>query len=93
MVTSPLNDLSILKLPQTWDKRIQQIIFDNRMLYEPWIESAKNFNELKSRLQSRGFSDVSSGVNPLLDLAAYSKAPIADTSECHVRKTMMRKKS
>jgi len=62
------------------------------MLYEPRLETAKDFNELKERLKARGFKDLPMGITPLLDMAAYVKAPKADTSSCQIRKTMIRKK-
>lgn len=61
------------------------------MLYEPWIESAKDFEDLKQRLKGRGFSDLPMGLTVLLDLPSYQNAPKADTSSCKVRKTMMQK--
>lgn len=91
VVTAKLEDVSSLKLPQVWERRIEQIIHDNRMLYEPWLESATDFEELKTRLKGRGFTNLPMGATPLLDMAAYAKAPKADTSGCQVRKTMIRK--
>lgn len=75
-----------------WERKIFQIIHDNRMLYEPRMETAKSFNELSSRLKHRGFSDIPMGATPLLNLAAYKKAPVADTSSVKINKTMIRKK-
>ncbi len=63
------------------------------MLYEPWIESAVDYNELKSRLIGRGYTDLSTGITPLLDMEGYVKAPVANTSSCQVCKTMLRKKN
>jgi len=62
------------------------------MLYEPWVETAKDYNELASRLQSRGYSNITTGAIPLLDFKAYCDAPIADTNSCKIVKTMLRKK-
>lgn len=92
IVTSRVTDLTMLKLPQIWERKITQIINDNRMLYEPWIESATDYNELRDRLKGRGYSDLPMGVSSLLHMAAYAKAPKADTSSCLVKKTMLRKK-
>jgi uncharacterized membrane protein len=61
------------------------------MLYEPWVESARNYDEIRNRLKSKGFTEVSMGYNPLLKMEAYSKAPIADTSTCRIQRTMIRK--
>lgn len=82
----------MLNLPSTWQRRISQIIHDNRMLYEPWIETAKDFHELRDRLKARGYSDIPTAATPLLDFKAYAAAPIADTSTVEVRRTMLRKK-
>lgn len=92
-VASKLTDLTNLKLPQTWERRISQIIHDNRMLYEPMIESASNFEELKNRLKAKGYTNLPMGGSPMLDLAGYVKAPMADTSSCQVQRTMLRKKT
>lgn len=92
-VTSKITDLKNLNLPQVWEKRIEKIIYDHRMLYEPWIESAENFEEIRSRMIGRGYSNVPMGAGVLLDLAAYAKAPTADTSSCRVTRTMIRKKN
>ena len=61
------------------------------MDYEPWIETAKDYNELSDRLRAKGYSNIPAGVMPLLDFHAYGSAPIADTSSCEVKKTMLRK--
>ena len=92
IVTSRVKDISNLSLPQVWERKIYQIIQDNKMLYEPWIESAKDFEELRGRLEGRGYKNVPMGTNPMLRLEAYSKAPMVDTSSCDIQKTMLRKK-
>ena len=61
------------------------------MLYEPWAETAKDFNELRERLKVRGYSNIPMGVMPLLDFNSYVKAPIADTSSVKIHRTMLRK--
>lgn len=92
IVNTNLTDLSSLKLPQIWERKINQIIQENKMLYEPRLETAKDFEEIRTRLKNRGFTNVPMGAQPLLDMAAYAKAPKADTSSCQIAKTMLRKK-
>lgn len=74
-----------------WQRRISQIIHDNNMLYEPWVETADDFNELRTRLKDRGYSNIPMGAIPLLDFKAYKTAPVANTSSCKVTRTMIRK--
>ena len=90
-VNADLESLEDLNLPPTWQHKIQQIIHDNRMLYHPRIESASNYQELKKSLEYRGFKNVPNGVAPILNMAGYIRAPIANTSSCKVQKTMLRK--
>jgi hypothetical protein len=61
------------------------------MLYEPWLESANDYNELRDRLKNRGFKDLPMGPNPLLNMT-NQKVPKADTSSCEIKRTMLRKK-
>jgi hypothetical protein len=83
--------LKKLNLPQLWETKIEQIIHENRLLYEPWLESATDYNELRDRLKGRGFTGVPMGPNPLLNMPA-AKTPKADTSSCQIKRTMLRKK-
>jgi hypothetical protein len=61
------------------------------MLYEPWVESARDYDEIRIRLRNRGFSEVAIGYNPILKMSAYKNAPVADTSTCKIQRTMIRK--
>lgn len=92
VVSSKITDLSILKLPQVWERKIQQIVYDNRMLYELWLESANNYGELRQRLKDRGFTNLPFGSSPLLNMGEQGKPPKAETSSCDVKKTMLRRK-
>jgi len=61
------------------------------MLYEPRIESAESFQELKDRLKLRGFTQLPLGAVQMLNLGGFRNAPIANTNSCEVKKTMLRK--
>ena len=92
VVNSDVENLSEFNLPEVWEKQISRLIHENRILYTPRIESAKDFRELRSRLAHRGFTNLPMGVTPLLHFQAYGKAPMADTSSCKIHQTMIRKK-
>ena len=91
-VNDRLSSLDQLNLPQVWQQKIAHIVHDHRMLYEPRLETAENFEELKGRLKGRGYNKLPMGAIPLLHMQAYRKAPMADTSSCKITKTMIRKK-
>lgn len=75
-----------------WERKIYQLIFNNRMNYEPWIETAKDFEDLKLSLRERGYVNLPNGPNLMLDLDAYSKAPEPEIKEFSRVKTMLRRK-
>ncbi len=91
-VNSSVSSLDELDLPSVWQREITHIIQENRMLYEPRMETAKDFNELRERLRNRGYTNIPMGAVPILQLQAYKKAPVADTSSCKVKSTMLRKR-
>lgn len=90
-VNTDVTDLKSLSLPDVWQNKIARIIYDNRMLYQPRMETAKDFNELRTRLKGRGYDNLPMGACPLLHLQAYRKAPIANIGSCKVVRTMLRK--
>ena len=51
-----ISDLNVLNLPRTWQTEIFRIIQEDRMLWEPFVESAVDFDALKSNLKKRGYS-------------------------------------
>lgn len=61
------------------------------MLYEARLETADTYAILKDRLQDQGFTEIPSAANPMLDFGS-GPPPKANTSECKVKTTMIRKK-
>jgi len=90
IVSSRLTDIKFLKLTQLLESKVQNLIYDNRILYEPWIESAKDYNELKDRLKKRGFTNLPMGPNTMLNINQGNIEKV-ETSNFKIRKTMIRK--
>jgi hypothetical protein len=90
-VNMRLTSLQDLDLPKAWQNQIEKIIYENRMLYEPWIESAESFQDLKDRLRYRGYCQLPLGAISMLNLGGSRKAPVANTSACKSVRTMLRK--
>lgn len=92
IVTSRVGNIKELELPQLWESQIQKIINDNKMLYEPWVESAFDYLELKQRLEGRGYKHLPMGPNPMLNIFVNPKeAPKIESSSFKIRRTMIRK--
>ncbi len=89
-VRSPLTDLTRLNLPQKLSEEVGRKIHEHRMLYEPFVESAGSYNELRDRLVARGFHDLPMGCAPLI--AIDGPPPTADTKACRVERTMTRRR-
>ena len=53
-----ITDLSSLKLPQGLRSSIQKTVYDNRMLWEPWLESAESYQHLRESLKKRGIRNI-----------------------------------
>lgn len=56
--TSRLTNHKSLNLPLEIENKILTEIKDNRMMWEPWVESAESFTHLREALKSRGYSNL-----------------------------------
>lgn len=58
--TAPMRveDVKKLNLPNGIENEVINNIYHNRMLWEPWIESASDYNELKKSLRERGYTNI-----------------------------------
>ena len=87
-----LTDLSALKLPAQMAESVEQIIYDNRMYWEPWIESADSYQDLRQALIKRGYRELAFNSRPVYEGTSLYSPPPADTSKVPPRKTMVGKK-
>lgn len=53
-----VGDLSSYNLPQAWEEAIGKMIYDERMDWEPWIQTAESFKELRKSLYKRGYKHL-----------------------------------
>jgi hypothetical protein len=53
-----VTDVESLGLPAGLQESISSAVHNDRMLWEPWVESADNYEELKKSLRERGYSGV-----------------------------------
>lgn len=85
-----VDDLNLFQLPSGWANQLEQIIFDSRMLWEPWIESSSTFDELRSNLKIRGYLNIPVSAQPEFASAA-SQIPTINVSHLPKKTTMLRK--
>lgn len=53
-----INNITILHLPQAFTDKLKQSIDANSQNYTTWLESAVNFDGLKSQMIKRGYSNL-----------------------------------
>lgn len=86
--TSRVTDLRVLGLDHVTAGRVGDLVYESRMLWEPWVEPAASYKELQSRLAARGFTGLPLAGTPVLDLGA---GRVLDTSRLPGRKVMTRR--
>ena len=77
-----VSDVSVLGLNEDTLKNLSDIIEEHKMLWEVWIESAADFQELKNKLKKRGIKNV-----------PMSAAPVEKKKEALVDKKIIKKPS
>lgn len=92
MLPVRIEDISTLNLPTGWEGQINQIIFDARMLWEPWVESADTYEELRASLKVRGYTNIPVNSQPEFT-AANVQVPTVNVSYLPRKTTMIRKRT
>jgi len=84
-----LRDVKLLNLPRNMEGEVARIVHDNRMYWEPWLESAASYEALKMALRTRGYR-VPSHADPMYladRLRVKAKPPPTKAVETMLRKT------
>lgn len=87
-----LDDVKNLGLPLSWQVKIDELIHINRMHWEPWLESAVDFQTLRLTLRKRGYSNLPIHSTPLLDQTDLLAPPLANTKALKKPKIMIQKR-
>lgn len=93
IVTSKISDIKDLNLPVFAEKKINQIIQENKILYDLWIETCNNFDELKTRLRGRGYTDLPAVFNPLVESFEHNNFNTSFKKSFKTLRTMIKKQN
>jgi hypothetical protein len=63
-----LDDIKRLTLPLSWESKILEYIQQNRIDWEPWVQTEEEFDDLKKNLKARGYSDIPSNGQPMISV-------------------------
>jgi len=100
LAASRMSNISQLSLPKTLESQIQQSISKDDMLWEPWLETADNFNDLKKSLTNRGYTNLPIHDSPRHTVVNFyfsdekkkqDSIITPDTSKLEQPKTMLRR--
>jgi hypothetical protein len=81
-----------LGLPPGWESRISEIVHTHKMMWEPWLETANNYQELRQFLKKRGYRGLPAGGTPILNGLAASKE-VHGKQSTGKKKVMLQRKS
>ena len=88
-------EIKDLGLPAALETKIKATIYQNRLMWETWIESAENSAQLKSNLIERGYKDVPFAGRALFSITPHEESgPVQPNyNKLKIRyKTMLQKK-
>jgi hypothetical protein len=85
-----LSNLEFLNIPISLRSEIEQKIYDDRMMWEPWVDSCNNFEEFRAALKIRGYSNIPLSEQPEIT-ATTASAYAINTKNLIQKKTMLRK--
>jgi hypothetical protein len=89
VLATRITDISLLNLPAEKSSKISQIIYNDRMLWEPWIEAASTFENLRAALKARGYTNIP--MSPQPEIISTNGISSVTTSSLPKQKTMIRK--
>ena len=93
IMPSRIERIEDLHLPPSYADYIKTLIYEHRMLYEPWIESANDYATLVQNLKLRGYTNVPVSGKLLYGLNTNGYPPEISVRNIPEKKTMTRKSS
>jgi hypothetical protein len=89
---SRVSNIADLKLPTSLDRDISNTVYNDRMHWEPWIQSAENYGILRESLKKRRFRNIPMVPDPLHPIGGFGKIREPKTANFPKRKVMLKKK-
>jgi hypothetical protein len=89
-----VQDIKSLRLSQELENDLAKTIYEQRMLWEPWLESADSYESLKAALKTRGYSNLPMQADAIHTprTVVIEKNDGTKISKANHTKTMIRKK-
>jgi len=92
IMATRITNLFDLQLPTDYHEFIAKEIYDNRFLYEPWVESSSNYAAFKQQLSNRGYYNLPVSNMPKFGNSTSTSFELS-TKNLQQTTTMLRKSS
>lgn len=86
-----IKELTELNLPPANTQKLNEIIYDSRLEWEPWIESADSFDNIKEKIKKRGYANLPISFIPEVGSNNITLTPEIYTSSLNKTKIMTRR--
>ncbi|MBM3206898.1 MAG: hypothetical protein FJZ43_04740 [Candidatus Staskawiczbacteria bacterium] len=86
-----IKNIADLSIPTENIQKLDEIIFQSRLEWEPWIESANSFDVIKNKIKKRGYSNIPISFIPETGSNNINLTPEIHTSNLIQTKTMVRR--
>jgi hypothetical protein len=63
-----LDNIKRLALPLSWESKIFEYIEQNKLQWEPWVQTEDDFDVFKKSLKIRGYSDIPANGQPMISV-------------------------
>jgi len=78
-------------LPFANNQKLTEIVYELRLDWEPWIESADSFDNIKDKIKKRGYSNLPISFIPEVGSNNITLTPEVYTSNLNKTKIMTRR--
>lgn len=63
-----LSNIKVLSLPSSWEGKLSDMIEQNKIYWEPWLQTNDTFEDLASNLKIRGYSQLPANGQPMISI-------------------------
>jgi hypothetical protein len=81
------SNISLIGMPTTILPAVQQEIYDNRMLWQAWLETADSYESFRVRLTKSGYTNIPLSSQPKFFISTVKVFPKFSAKQTMVQKT------
>ena len=82
------SNISLIRMPNSLLPTVQQEIYDNRMLWQAWLETAESYESFRIRLAKSGHTNIPLSSQPKFFMSTVKVFPKFSVKQIMVQKTL-----